>query len=255
MSGRTSFFATALAVITIVCAARADAQTTPPAAPPAPPAGAWTGNAGFGLALNRGNTSTTNLNLSFDVTRDPKTDSVWKFKGLYLRGSNNDQLAVDRLDLNGRNERSLTDRVYAYEQLQFLKDEFKDIDYLWAPSVGAGYKVLNTDEQKFSVDAGLGFKVEKDTGFDRHGTAIVTASDKFEQSLSKTAKVTQGFSTLWKAQDFGDAIYTFSAGVAASMTTRTQLKVELLDTYVTRPPLVTIKSNDVALLTAVVYKF
>jgi len=255
MSGRTSIFASAFAVILLVCAARADAQTTPPPATPPPTVNGWTGSAGFGLALNRGNTSTTNLNLSFEASSDPKADSVWKVKGLYLRGENNGQLAVDRLDLNGRNERSLTDRVYAYGQLQFLKDEFKAIDYLWAPSVGAGYKLLNTDETKLSVDAGLGFKVEKDSGFDRHSTAIVTASDKFEENLSKTAKVTQGFVTLWKAQDFGDAIYTFTAGVAASMTTRTQLKVELLDTYVTRPPLPTVKSNDVALLTAIVYKF
>jgi hypothetical protein len=33
------------------------------------------------------------------------------------------------------------------------------------------------------------------------------------------------------------------------------VKVELLDTYATRPPTITVKSNDVALLTALVYKF
>jgi hypothetical protein len=55
--------------------------------------------------------------------------------------------------------------------------------------------------------------------------------------------------------DFGNAIYTFSAGIAASMTTRTQLKVELLNTTQTRPPSPGLKNNDVALLTTLVYKF
>jgi putative salt-induced outer membrane protein YdiY len=233
----------------------ARAQTPPaPAAPPEPPPG-WSGSAAFGLALNRGNTSTTNLNLSFEGTDDPKTGSVWKFKGLYLRGDNNGALAVDRLLLEGRNERKLTERVYAFGQLQFLEDQFKDIDYLFAPSVGIGYRLVAAPMTTLAVDGGVGIKWEKNPGLDRRTSAVFTGSDKFERKLSTTAAITQAFNALWKADDFGDALYTFTAGVAAALTTRTQLKIELLDTYVTRPPTIAVKSNDVALLTALVYKF
>jgi putative salt-induced outer membrane protein len=233
----------------------ASAQTPPPpAAPPEPPPG-WSGNAAFGLALNRGNTATTNLNLSFEATDDPKTRTVWKFKGLYLRGENNGELAVDRLLLEGRNERTLTERVYAFGQIQFLEDQFKQIDYLFAPSVGIGYKLVTAPMTTLSVDGGVGIKWEKNPGFDRRTTGVFTGSDKFEHKLSTTATVMQAFNALWKADDFGDALYTFTAGVAATLTTRTQLKVELLDTYATRPPTITVKGNDVALLTALVYKF
>ena len=248
--------------LAILAAVPAAAQAPAPAPPPPPP---WTGSAGFGLALNRGNTAATNLNASFEATHDPKTASVWRFKGLYLRGENNGTVAVDRLDLLGRNEHKLTDRVYTFAQAQFLEDQFKNIDYLFAPSFGAGYKLVATPVTTFNVDAGVGFKVEKDFGpcavpegcpaFDRRTDTVITASDKLEHSLSKTAKITQGLGALWKAQDFGDALYTFSAGAAAAMTARTQLKVELLDTYQTRPPSATVQSNDVALLTTFVYKF
>jgi putative salt-induced outer membrane protein len=243
-----------LTVTLLISAVCADAQTPPPAAP-APPPPPWTGSAGFGLALNRGNTATTNLNASFDATHDPKTRSVWKFKGLYLRGTNNGTLALDRLQLEGRNERTLTERVYAFGQLQFLEDQFKDIDYLVAPSVGVGYKLIATPVTSFNVDGGVGVKLEKNPGLDRRTDFVITASDKLEHKLSKTAAITQALGVLWKAQDFGDALYTFTAGVAASLTTRTQLKVELLDTYASRPPTAAVKSNDVALLTALVYKF
>lgn len=242
----------------------AAAQTPAPPAAPAPPPPPWTGSAGFGLSLNRGNTDTTNINVSFEATYDPKTQDVLRFKGLYLRGDNNGALAVDRLDLLGRYERTLTGRVYGFAQLQFLRDHFKQIDYLWAPSAGVGYKLIATPTTTFNVDGGLGFKVEQDRILatattpettNRHTDVVFSSSDKFEYNLSKTSKITQGFIALWKANDFGDALYTFSAGAAAAMTTRTSLKIELLDTYQTRPASATVKSNDVALLTALVYKF
>lgn len=244
-------------MIALLAAAAAHAQppaAVPPAQPPSPPP-LWTGSAGFGLALNRGNTATTNLNVSGEATRDPKTDSVWKFKGLYLRGENNDVLAVDRLLLEGRNERALTERVYAFGQLQFLQDEFKDIDYLLAGSGGLGYKLIATALTTFNVDGGLGVKREKNSDVERRNDVVVALSDKFEHKLSTTATLTQGFNALWKAQDFGDALYTLTAGVAAALTARTQLKLELLDTYASRPPNPAVKSNDVAVLTTVVYKF
>jgi putative salt-induced outer membrane protein len=231
----------------------ARAQTPQPAPPETPPG--WSGNAGFGFSLNRGNTSTTNLNLTFEATDDPKTRSVWKFKGLYLRGDNNGTLAVDRLLLQARDERTLSRRVYAFGQLQFLEDQFKQIDSLIAPSAGLGYKLLMAPMTTLSVDGGLGVKWEKNPGFDTRTSAVFTASDKFEHKLSTTAALTQAFDALWNADDVGNALYTFTAGAAAALTTRTQLKIELLDAYATRPPTIDVKSNDVALLTALVYKF
>jgi putative salt-induced outer membrane protein YdiY len=239
-------------IISLAGCATVAAQTPPP--PPETPPG-WSGSAGLGFALNRGNTSTTNLNISFEATHDPKTRSVWKLKGLYLRGDNNGELAVDRLLLDGRNERTLTGRVYAFGQLQFLEDQFKQIDYLFAPGAGVGYKLIMLPTTTLSADGGLGVKWEKNPGVDVRTSAVFTGSDKFEQKLSTTAAITQAFNALWKADDFADALYTFSAGVAAALTTRTQLKIELLDTYATRPPTIAVTSNDVALLTALVYKF
>jgi putative salt-induced outer membrane protein YdiY len=217
--------------------------------------------------MNRGNTDTTEFNVSGEATRDPKTNSVWKFKALYLRGQTAGTATVDRFLADARNERDLSPRVYAFGALQFLEDHFKEIDYLWAPSAGVGYKVLAEPMTTFNVDAGLGVKVEKNTSLvttgtdmavetsSRHTDAVVALSDKFEHKVSKTSSITQAFNALWKADDFGDVIYAFTAGIAASMTTRTQLKVEFLDSYVSRPPSVEVKQNDVALLTALVYKF
>lgn len=43
-------------------------------------------------------------------------------------------------------------------------------------------------------------------------------------------------------------------GLAANVTTRAQLKIELLDTYKTKPTSDTIEKNDLAFLTSLVFK-
>jgi putative salt-induced outer membrane protein YdiY len=136
------------------------------------------------------------LNLAADATYDPKTKNIWKFKGLYLRGDTNGELAVDRLLFEVRNERDLSERVYLFGQLQFLKDHFKNIDYLWSPNGGIGYRLIVTPTTTLSADAGFGVKWEKNTGMDVRTDAVFTSSDMFEQKLSATASITQGFNPL-----------------------------------------------------------
>lgn len=223
--------------------------------PPAGPPPVWTGSAGFGLTLNRGNTDTTNINLSFDATRDPKQKDVWKMEALYLRGDTNGELSANRVFAQVRYERNLAPRLFAFGQLPYLRDHFKSIDYYIAPNGGIGYKVIATPQTTLTADAGLGVKWEKNPGFDVKTSAVVTSGDRFELKLSPTSTITQSFSAIWDANDWEDALYTFGAGVAAALTTKSQLKLELLDAYATRPPMATVKNNDVAVLAAVVYKF
>ena len=84
---------------------------------PEEPPGAWVGSAGLGFALNRGNTDTTNLNITFDATYDPKKRDVWKFQALYMRGENDGEPTVDRLLLQGRYERNLNPRTFLFGEL------------------------------------------------------------------------------------------------------------------------------------------
>ena len=249
-------FLAVLAVAAIAPAALAQAPAQPPAAPASePPPPPWSGSAGLGFSMDRGNTDTTDFHLTFDAKSDPTQDGVWKFQGLYERDAAAGKLAANHLIFDARYEQAITPRVYGYGALGFLKDEFKLIDYLWAPSAGIGYRVVKTEQTMFNVDGGLGVRFEKNPDVDLRTDFALMAGDKFEHKLSKTASITQGFTAIWKANDFGDALYTFSGGVAAALTTRTQIKVQFLDAYDTLPPSPDVKKNDVALLTSLVFKF
>ncbi len=255
---RFVFRALAILALLVATASAAAAQATPPAqpaAPPAPPPPPWTGSIGLGFSMNRGNTSTTDFNVTFDAASDATKKDVFKVKALYLRDTSQGEVSADRFLFDSRYERTISTRVYGYAAVGFLEDKFKSIDYLWAPGGGIGYKLIATPTTTFNADAGLGVKILKNTGAETTTDFAVTTADKFEHKLSKDSAVTQGFSALWKAADFGDAVYTFTAGATATVTRKVQIKVELLDAYVTRPPTVEIKNNDVALITSFVYKF
>jgi putative salt-induced outer membrane protein YdiY len=226
----------------------------PPPAPPAVPA--WTASVGLGFAITSGNADTSTLNLSFDVTSRPQMPNVFKADLLYLRGEENGAVNLNRLSTRVRDEYTrAAGKSYMFGQIEGLRDTFKDIDYLVAPSVGLGHKVRDTPRLALFLDTGVGMKVEKNMRRALRTSGAVTASERFVHKLSQHASITQSLAALWTIDRFDDALYTFKAGLTADLTRRSQIKVEVVDLYKTRPPAVTVEKNDVSLVTSVVYKF
>jgi hypothetical protein len=114
--------------------------------------------------------------------------------------------------------------------------------------------VVKTPRTEFAVDAGAGVIWEKNTSVPLQSSGAISAGENFKQKLAPTAEVTQKFSALWKTDDFSDVFYSLGAGVAASVTSKTQLKVELLETYKSKPTGDT-KKSDLKFLVSFVFKF
>jgi putative salt-induced outer membrane protein len=224
-----------------------------PAAPAPPPT--WTGSAGVGVAITGGNSDTMNYNLGFDLTRTPKARNVMKWTGLYLRGDQNDVVVINKTSLAYRDEYTLTGRTFLFGQVDYLRDTFKLIDYLVAPTAGVGYKIIDTDPAKFALDFGAGSVSEKNPGADLRTSGAITAGEKLQLQLTPTATFKHATTGLWKANDFEDSLYSFSIGLATQISPRVQLSIDLLDSYKNRPPTAATKKNDVAFITAISSKF
>jgi hypothetical protein len=102
---------------------------------PAEPTPVYTGNAGGGFALTNGNTDTRNFNLTGAFVRDPKTRNVIKGTANYFRGTQSDILNLDRASVNLRDEYTISNRSFVFGQLDYLRDQFKQIQFFWAPSL------------------------------------------------------------------------------------------------------------------------
>ena len=173
---------------------------------------------------------------------------------LYLHGSSEGETIVSRTAFNVRDEYTWTTRTSFFGQFRYLRDTFKAIDYLVAPTAGVAYKLVDLPATKFTIDAGGGVVWEKNTDLDGSTSGALTLGESVLHKFSDTATFTHSANGLWKTSDFGDTLYTIAAGLAATITQRTQLKVELLELYKTQPPL-GIEKGDLSLITSVVYSF
>jgi len=215
----------------------------------------YSGSFGGGLAVTNGNTNTRSFNLSGAIVRDPKTKNVIKGAASYLRGSQSDILNLDRTAINARDEYTISTRTYTFGQIDYVRDQFKDMIFFWAPTAGLGYKLINTDRTQLTVDGGAGGVLEKNPGIDAKKSGSVTTGHHFQRKLSSTAAFTEGMSSIWKTQDFNDSLTNFSVGLTTAVSGKLQLKLEFVDSYKNRPPRVTIKKNDTAFVTTFAMKF
>ena len=221
----------------------------------AEPTPVYTGNVGGGFAVTGGNTQTSNFNLTAALTRDHKTNNVIKGTAAYLRGNQNDLLNLDRTSFNFRDEYSISKRTFTFGQLDYLRDKFKGIIFLWVPSAGVGYKLVNTGSTLFAVDGAAGGLVEKNPGLTTSKSGSLISGERFQRKLSKTATFTESLSTIWKTSDFGDSLTNFSAGATITLVGNLELKLEFIDSYKNKPSNPTLKKNDTAFVTAFVVKY
>ena len=222
--------------------------------PPPPPPG-WAGSASAGLALTQGNSDTSTINAAYELKHDSGGPMVFKSNGLLVRGEAEEIKTSDRLSLDGRLERKLSGRTSLFGATQYLRDSFKSIDYLVSPTVGITRLFVKDDRTELGADVGVGVVWEKNPGLELQTDGAVAAGQQFTRKLTSTTELKEKAAGLWKMDDFDDALYTFGIGLAASITAGTQMKVEFLDTYKARPPLASVKKNDIALLVSFVYKF
>ena len=129
------FVFAAMVVLSSPSSVFADDCPCPEKKGPPPP---WTGSLGVGVALTGGNTDTTNINVTFNAVYDPKTRNVVKIDSLYLRTTSVGAPTADRISSGIRDEYALSERVFAFGEVRYLRDRFKSIEYLFAPLVGAG---------------------------------------------------------------------------------------------------------------------
>jgi putative salt-induced outer membrane protein YdiY len=227
-------------------------ETAEPAVMAAP---AWTATVGGGLALASGNTDALSYNFALDMAYGRTTGNLLKWTSLYLRGTQNDVLTVNRLSVAIRNEYTFSPRVFAFARIEYLHDTFKRIDYFAAPAIGLGYKVVETPRTRFSIDLGGGSVTERNLGNSSRTTSAVQAGETLQHQLTRTAAIKQAISAVWNTNDVGSSLYTGSVGIATQVSSRLQLSVDLLDTFKTRPPTAATERNDVNLIVAITAKY
>ncbi len=213
-----------------------------------------TGHAAVGFNFTRGNSDTSQFNASLDLKYDPRKKDVWKADAFYILNSESGTTTVDRTSAHLRDEHTLSGRWYAFGDLQYLKDQFKQIDYLISPTVGAGARLVKTSTRELLAELGAGAVFEKDDPGERTNSGALRAGESYDWKISDSAVFTEHAFGLWKTSDFADAYYHLDVGLGAAINDHFELKVALIDEYKQKPPDPTVKRNDVAGIVSIGYK-
>ena len=213
-----------------------------------------TGQAAVGFSFTQGNSDTRQFNASLALKYDPRTKDVWKADAFYIRNSESGVSTVDRTSAHLRDEHTLSGRWYAFGDLQYLKDQFKEIDYLISPTVGIGARLVKTSTRELLAEIGAGAVFEEDEPGVRTSSGAVRAGESYDWKISDSSSLTENAFGLWKTSDFADAYYHLDVGVGSAINDHFELKVALIDEYKRKPPDPTVKRNDVAGIVSIGYK-
>lgn len=242
-----------LSLGTSIVPSRAFAQL-PPLIPIPRTEKVWTIAGSIGYSLTSGNNDTSTLNVGYDIIFDPKGKNLMRSDGLYILGKSAGLTTTDRLVVNGRDEYRFHPKAFAFCQVQYMSDRFKNVEYLVSPTAGIGVGLVTSPRTTLSIDTGVGGVWEKNPDADVAPSGAFTYAQKFSHAINGTTRITESVSALHKTADVGDALFILSAGISAGLTSRTQIKVEMLDTYKRRVPSASVVKNDIAVVVAFVYK-
>lgn len=165
---------------------------------------AWTGSGEVGAVAARGNTDSNSANAKVDIANEIDR---WKHSLLFneLYGSSNDIATNNRWEVRWQTDYKLTEPLFWFGGLRYERDHFGAYAYQQSATTGLGYKLIDNDATKLTVQAGVGIKksrpqtlVKADDDSDRVLYRIwgddetrgdVVGGAKFEHALTGNTKI------------------------------------------------------------------
>ncbi|HXN11229.1 MAG TPA: DUF481 domain-containing protein [Steroidobacteraceae bacterium] len=211
-----------------------------------PPMGVWTGKGQFGYLSSSGNTDAraVNANLDMTFTQDP-----WKHElhlgGLY--GDNSGIVSAERWDAHWQSNYALSSTMFVFGALRYEHDLFDGFQYQGSAATGLGYKIVNTDATKLSVQLGAGFRrlrleqlIRNTAGAvigripgESQDNAILSAGLDYAQQLTSSTTLTD---TLGVEYSSGNSLITNNLGLAVKISTKLALALGYAIKDNTQPP-------------------
>jgi putative salt-induced outer membrane protein len=173
---------------------------------PPPPQDVWIGKGLVGFLSSHGNSDAESLNANVDLLR---YDGPWKNEiyvgGLY--GKNSGIVSAERWETRGQSNYTISGDLFVFGGLRYEHDLFDGFQYQASVTSGLGYKLLNGDDTKLTLQVGAGYRrlrpetIDKDdsgevisrTPLDATGEAIATVGVDFSHSFTKTTIFTNKF--------------------------------------------------------------
>jgi len=153
--------------------------------------GPWTGAAGIGFNSASGNSESQNLGADLGLAYNTGGRWTHKFDALAINSESADIRSAERYLAAYQADLAINARSYFFGKLEGEKDRFSAYDLRKTEAIGYGYKIYDTDVQKWNVELGLGAtQLDLITGGSENSGIGLIGTD-YIRKLSETAEFEQ----------------------------------------------------------------
>ena len=220
----------------------------------------WKGGVDIGFALARGNSDTTNLNTAFTADRKTLSDeiklsasSIYSTSGVSTSGSPGGVTANAVLGAVSY-DRNITARLFAFGSGDFTHDALQDLTLRQIYTGGLGWHAINNPNTTLDVFAGINYTRENYSD----GSAVASVSrnlpgltfgENLTHKMGARNLFTESFIFYPDLSDISQYRFSLDASLVTKINTWLGWQTSLADRYVTNPPILGTKSNDIILST------
>lgn len=226
----------------------------------------WKGGANVGFALARGNSNTTNLNIGFNADRKTLHDEITAYASSVYATSDIPGGGVTANAILGgiRYGHDLTTRIFAFASADYTHDELQFLNLRSIYSGGLGYHALDTPVTTLDFLAGLNYTRETynsgttPAGFTPGVTRNLPGATFGEVFMHKFGAITtlnEDFTVYPQLTDLSQYRFAFDTAATTKVSKWLGWLVSVSDRYITNPPILGTKSNDVIFSTGITVTF
>ena len=218
----------------------------------------WKGSATVGLGLARGNSDTTNLNTAMNLDRKIPADEVTIYESsIYAtNGLPGGGVTANAILGGARYEHNITQKLFAFGAGDFTHDELQGLDIREIYTGGFGWRIINKpDKTTFDVLGGLNYTHESYSGPVAPSSNAtrnlpgITVGEDFMHKFGAATTLSENFFFYPDLSDLSQYRFALDASLVTKMNKWLGWQTSVSDRYVTNPPILGKKSNDVILST------
>lgn len=199
-----------------------------------------------------GNSNTSTFSTKLEASTALSERSNFRAKGNILYSENNNNSSANKYDIELDYNYMLSDKIYSYYGVNYLKDQFSDYDYRINTGPGLGYKLLDSKEQTIDLQGGLDYAIDQYSTGIKDEYVATRAEVNYRYRINDNLKVKQMLNYLVSIEDNDKYFMASDTSLSVKMTDNLSLGVSYRIDYVNQ----TSKEHaDRKLLTSLIVDF
>lgn len=216
----------------------------------------WKGDLTIGASVVTGNAKTSTFTIGFNADKTFKQPFEWLNSGSFLTSKAEGEKTAEKIMVTSRVNWNFSQRFLMFAEIQGMRDKFKDYRYQYLPSLGLGFKFLDTKAVQLSAHGGIALRIVKyfQTGKKEEELAL-KLGNRFIWKFSDAAELKQSLEWIPEFSNLKDYFLQAEVSLSASLGGHWAISITIAETYDSAPISEDIKKSDTTITAGITKKF